>query len=68
MPVIAPSTDIFVMRDVMQLPSASAHQWVQSQAAAAGLRLQLHADPSAPDRLYFVHAHGGYTMLQSSWP
>lgn len=67
-PVVAPSIDIFVMRDVMRLPTASAQQQVQSQGAAAGLRLQLHADPSAPDRLYAVHAHGGCTMLQKPWP
>ena len=63
-PLLAPSTDIFVMQDAMQLPTASAQQQVQSQAAGAGLRLQLYADPSAPDRLYAVHAHGGCTMLQ----
>ena len=61
-PVVAAGTDIFVIRDVMQLPNASVQQ---SQAAAAGLRLQLHADSSAADRLYAVHAHGGYTTLQN---
>lgn len=57
-PVVGPSADVFVLRDVLHLPTASTQQG-QPPAAAAGLRLQLLADPSAPERLYAVHAHGG---------
>ena len=68
-PVVSPSTDIFVLRDVLQLQlTASAQQKGQSQAAAADFRLQLHADPAAPDRLYAVHAQSGYTTLQIPCP
>lgn len=64
-PVVAPSSDVFVLRDVLHLPTASAQQ-VPSPPTAAGLRLQLLADPSAPDRLYAVHARGGSNTVNAS--
>lgn len=65
-PVVPPSTDVFILRDVVQLQQtvpARQQAALLQHAAAARLRLQLHADPSAPDRLYAVDAHGEHLTL-----
>ncbi|KAL3148236.1 hypothetical protein ABBQ38_013707 [Trebouxia sp. C0009 RCD-2024] len=64
-PVVPPSTDVFILRDVVQLQQtvpARQQAALLQHAAAARLRLQLHADPSAPDRLYAVDAHGAHAI------
>lgn len=59
-PVVSPHTDTFILRDVMHLQQTAPAAAPLQHAAAASLRLQLHADPSAPDRLYAVDAHGAH--------
>ncbi|KAL3136889.1 hypothetical protein ABBQ32_006499 [Trebouxia sp. C0010 RCD-2024] len=61
-PVVSPHTDTFILRDVMHLQQTAPAAAPLQHAAAASLRLQLHADPSAPDRLYAVDAHGAHAV------